>query len=224
MRTFNITGNITLSEATSAVLICQQTSPVTITLPTPTADGILYKINRPDSSSTNTVTLNAGSNSVITSSTLSGNTFSIQVRTYTEIISYQSNWYILKYIKIDPRANVGIYATTYVSNNSSPYLTLTGAQTANGIGQFPFVPSLYQKPTTFTVSVTGISGNPTGSFRYFGSVGGTINNVISGVVAGNTYIFTVPITSGTTNTIVTISWIGTSASSDRLGLNYIFIS
>lgn len=222
LQVISITSNITLNDQISSVLLCQHTIPIIITLPPSLCDGIFYQINRSDDIIANTVTLDAGTQVIITSTASSSSTLLLEVRTYTEIVSQNGNWSILKRVNIEPRSLFGIYSTTFVSNNSQPYLILGSTNIA--IAMFPYYSTLYQLPSIFSVCVTHISGTVTGEFRIT-DVSNTVRSTILISITSGTNIFSSTVSGfPPADTILTVRWVSTSGANNKLGINFVFIS
>jgi hypothetical protein len=217
-------SNITLTTLYNSIL-CDHSTPITITLPSDDADGINYKINRNDYVISNTVTLSTGGNNIINGSIISP-TFSVDPGTFTEIISRNSNWYILTNTHISSINTTGLFSTTFVANNSSPYLELAGNQSSVAIVHIPFS-TLFKVPILFSVSTTWISSNPTGSFGLYAPDGTLITSLavaISSSPAVATFSTTIIGFPVTPIPHISLLWNGNSGGGDKFGLNFVQIT
>jgi hypothetical protein len=208
-------------------ILCNHSSPITLTLPLPISDGINYNINRNDSVSVNTVTLNPGVNLII-NGTISSSTFIISPQTYTEIISYNNSWYITYNIITNPLDTYGIFSTTFVANNTTPYMPLTGSSSAV-VAYIPYAADV-NKPNFISVCLTWVSSTPTGNFKVILYINTLVIPITVATLpvaitsSPSTAIFTGPIgpfTSPNPINAIRILWEGNSGANDKLGLNFV---
>jgi hypothetical protein len=201
-------------------ILCNQSTPITLTLPLPTANGINYKINRNDNVLANTVTLNAGVNLII-NGTASSSTFIISPQTYTEITSLDNKWYIYFNVATNTLSVYSLFSTTFVANNTTPFLPLTG----NGLVYVAYLPysARLRTPTLFSICTTWVSNNPTGNFVLEAPAG---TPIVSLPVSINSTIpisvFTTSITGFPSGVIphFAIRWVGNSGSNQKFGFNF----
>jgi hypothetical protein len=171
------------------------------------------------------VTLDAGVNPII-NGTSSSSTFIISPQTYTEITSLDNKWYIIYNVLTNPLDVYGVFSSTFVANNSTPYLASTG----NGslyIAFFPYLPVL-RVPNFLFVTLNWLAGTTTGNFILEAeAVGGYVNVATLSILmtsSPSTAIFTVPITNfpaAVDN--LRLRWRGTSGSNDKFGLTFVRI-
>jgi hypothetical protein len=205
-------------------ILCNHSSPITLTLPLPTANGINYKINRNDNVLVNTVTLNAGANLIIDGTT-SSSTFIISPQTYTEIVSLDNLWYISYNILTNPLDTYGLFSSTFVSNNSTPHLVLNGSEVVR-CAAIPFTTN-FNRPTFFSATINWLAGIPIGRFNIrldpdtinVSNISITVNPTPSTITI-NSVISPIP-TAGATSMI--LSWLGESGSKDKFGLAFVRI-
>jgi hypothetical protein len=195
-----------------------------LTLPSGLCNGVPFQITRQDTIITNTVTLSVTTGTIYINAATSSTTYQINTESYTEIVSYGNDWYINKNTLINPYESRGIIATTLVSTNSSPYITLTGAQTNYGLirhfGSTNWQTNI-KSISKLYICVTGIANTTTGtittsfdpSFSLSVSIAqGTTQVIYSGAITAF---------STANNDII---WNGTSSSSDKMGLYSVFLS
>jgi hypothetical protein len=200
-------------------ILCNQSTPITLTLPLPTANGINYKINRNDNVLANTVTLNAGVNLII-NGTASSNTFIISPQTYTEITSLDNKWYITYNVLTNPLDLYGIFSTTFVANNTTPYMVI-GGNSLFDVAFISYSPVL-SSPSFLFVTLSSVSGTTTGNFTLSPSTGPTITTLP--ILMSSTSpisIFTSIITGFPPGSLyLRLSWVGTSGANDKVGLSF----
>jgi hypothetical protein len=203
-------------------ILCNQSTPITLTLPLPTANGINYKINRNDNVVANAVTLNAGVNPIINGTT-SSSTFIISPQTYTEITSLDNKWYITYNVLTNPLDLYGVFSSTFVANNTTPYLPLTGAS----IDRIAFAPYdiILGIPNFIIACVTWVSGTPSGNFVLDVPISNPYTFLpVSMTSSPSTAIFTAPITNFPLGvSTLAVRWVGNSSNNDKMGLNFLRI-
>jgi hypothetical protein len=209
-------------------ILCNQSTPITLTLPLPTANGINYKINRNDNVLANAVTLNAGVNPIINGIS-SSSTFIISPQTYTEITSLDNKWYIIYNVLTNPLDLYGVFSSTFVANNSTPYLPLSGSEAIN-VALIPYSP-VVSKPSFMSVTVNWVSGTPSGNFFLSGIVSTFVDRVSDipislSSASPTTSIFTAPVTAYPNGVIIylRLTWSGNSGSNDKFGLSFVRLS
>jgi hypothetical protein len=200
-------------------ILCNQSTPITLTLPLPTANGINYKINRNDNVLANAVTLNAGVNLII-NGTASSSTFIIFPQTYTEITSLDDKWYITYNVLTNPLDLYGIFSTTFVANNTTPYMVI-GGNSLLDVARISFSPVL-SAPSLLFVTLNWVSGTTTGDFILSSSGGlGSITLPILMSSTSPISIFSSIITGfPSSSRFIILSWSGTSGANDKIGLSF----
>ena len=170
----NITGATTLSENYKNILITAS-STFTVTLSTINHDGVDYIISRIDNSLSSIVTLFTTSGVIFSTSTISSTTYIIPINTLLEIVSYDGNWYIISSKNINLKTLAPKFATTFVSNNSSTFVVMTGG---NNIIDILTIVYDYTTLSLFSgaiISLTQISGNLSGTLQVISQ--GTGSNI-----------------------------------------------
>jgi len=170
----NITGATTLSENYKNILITAS-STFTVTLSTINHDGVDYIISRIDNSLSSIVTLFTTTGVIFSTSTISSTTYIIPINTLLEIVSYDGNWYIISSKNINLKTLAPKFATTFVSNNSSTFVVMTGG---NNIIDILTIVYDYTTLSLFSgaiISLTQISGNLSGTLQVISQ--GTGSNI-----------------------------------------------
>lgn len=225
----NISSSSTL-DLNYQTFVFNNTTNITVTLPSITTNGVFLKFIKSDLTTTNrNVTFQASNNIKVNNSTIivPPSTLLINSTAYIEMVSYNSEWLIVKNITPNSREGAGLFSSTYVANNGDPYLVLTSAQ-SDDINYIGYVENAMYAPTKFKIFIIYISGsNPRGFITLLNPSSGAMYTtpLISIVAADVSKIYSFDLTGFQTNiAYFRIRWDGAGGANEKMGIQSILIT
>lgn len=223
IKSINSTSTLSTDENT---YYFTNTSSITVTLPTPNANGIEFKLVMSNATLTNIITITATGSLIYTDSTTSSSSITINSPSYLEFSSIDGNWYIFKLIPYNSQATQGFMSTIFAANNQNPYIVLTG-NGSDYIMHSAYNPSINPIPRRLIVVVTLISQTPSGNIQLANSTG--IFFTATGITpTPSNEIFDFVITGTPTfvaEDFISARWVGTSGGGGaKVGLCSLFIA
>ena len=126
-----ISSSTTLSGINNVYLVTAGSTGFVITFPPITCDGMIYQLNREDTSSNVVTVQGTTGNPILQNLGLSGNTGSAAIydgilipQSVARYQSYQKNWYVGVNSSIQRTGAKSLFSTSFVANNSQIFLSI----------------------------------------------------------------------------------------------------
>ena len=170
----SITTNTTLSTKDDVYLVDASGGNLTLTLPNILGNGMRYKLQRIDTSTGNSVTVQGFSGA----QTIDGST-SVLLYNWTsfEVQSYNAVWYTVNNSIAHGSGAKTLFTSAFIQNNGSAFVTFAGTGTAQLVCSFFYPGSNIEQIHAVVLVIAASGGTPNGTATIQTQGGGVIASV-----------------------------------------------